>query len=495
LAARFARHGAGQVSAQLSADLALQVVLNEIVQQACLATGAAGAAIVLASAGEMVCRGSTGSVAPALGVKLDTEGGLSGACIKTRLALRCDDALTDPRADAEASRRLSVRSVLIVPLVGPLVEKVEKDARNELQRSELQRDELIGVFEIFSPRPSAFSERDQRTLEALAQRVLENLKRASEPFALPGNGSGPAVAGSAEPRDRVQAEAGAKPNGLQNNHKDESADSYNATDSYIEEHAQRPPRRADLLSFGLGLVVFACVALMGARAGLRLGWWPALVRHEQQSTAPGRVPANPSQANSTLLVNAAAAQAASVAANGSAGKSAAAAGTPNASRSQPESNAARAADSPVPVGTLLVYENGKEVFRMPPAKTPVGREAGASGGEGQHASSFGPSFGPAVGPSKVIDLSPGAADSSLLHRVEPTYPEQARQQQIQGAVVLDVHIGRDGAVEQIKLVSGDRLLAEAATAAVKEWRFQPRVADGVGVEMQTRITIKFRLPR
>jgi len=78
--------------------------------------------------------------------------------------------------------------------------------------------------------------------------------------------------------------------------------------------------------------------------------------------------------------------------------------------------------------------------------------------------------------------------------VEPEYPEEARQQRIQGAVALDVRIGRDGAVQDVKVVSGHRLLADAAIAAVKQWRFKPRMEAGRPVEMQTRVTLNFRMP-
>ena len=91
-------------------------------------------------------------------------------------------------------------------------------------------------------------------------------------------------------------------------------------------------------------------------------------------------------------------------------------------------------------------------------------------------------------------MPPETAEGSLLQRVEPEYPEEARQQRIQGAVVLDVRIGRDGAIEDVKLVSGQPLLANAAIAAVKQWRFKPRTQKGQPVEMQTRVTLNFRMP-
>ena len=117
LAARFAAHSGGGLSAELSADLALEIVLNEIVEQACLATGATGAAVVLPRDGEMMCRASSGHTAPELGSRFDTASGLSGECVKTHRTVRCDDVRVDPRADSEASQRLGVRSVMVMPLL------------------------------------------------------------------------------------------------------------------------------------------------------------------------------------------------------------------------------------------------------------------------------------------------------------------------------------------------------------------------------------------
>jgi TonB family protein len=137
-----------------------------------------------------------------------------------------------------------------------------------------------------------------------------------------------------------------------------------------------------------------------------------------------------------------------------------------------------------PPGSLVVFENGKEVFRMPPSQDQAEAPAAADGAVERAAS---------VAPDRVVALSPAAAESSLIHRVEPDYPEAARSRQLQGAVVLDVHIGQDGTVQDLKLVSGEPLLADAAMAAVRQWRFQPRSIDGAPAEMQTKVTLKFRL--
>jgi protein TonB len=60
---------------------------------------------------------------------------------------------------------------------------------------------------------------------------------------------------------------------------------------------------------------------------------------------------------------------------------------------------------------------------------------------------------------------------------------------------LDVRTRRDGTIQELKLLSGQRLLADAAIAAVKQWRFRPHLVKGEPVEMQTTVTLNFKLPR
>src|SRR6202140_5458226 len=161
LATALSEHGGGS----LSADLALDLVLNEIVEHARLATGATAAAIALARGDEIVCRATTGANAPDLGVQLNVHSGLSGACVQSKKWQRCDDTETDSRVDAEVCRDLGVRSILVFPVV--------------------RDDELLGVVEIFSPRPNAFSDREIQTLEALSRSIVNNVDRAANVVAPP----------------------------------------------------------------------------------------------------------------------------------------------------------------------------------------------------------------------------------------------------------------------------------------------------------------------
>ncbi|HEX9110507.1 MAG TPA: GAF domain-containing protein, partial [Terriglobales bacterium] len=138
-----------KVEAGFPPELALDLVLHELVVRAVDATGASSAALALARGDEMVCRAATGLHAPDLGVPLNTRDGLSGACLRTRQPQFCVDTESDPRVNAVIARRLGIRSILIVPV--------------------LDEGALIGVLEVFSSEPSAFSEREQTLLEASAR--------------------------------------------------------------------------------------------------------------------------------------------------------------------------------------------------------------------------------------------------------------------------------------------------------------------------------------
>jgi TonB family protein len=94
-----------------------------------------------------------------------------------------------------------------------------------------------------------------------------------------------------------------------------------------------------------------------------------------------------------------------------------------------------------------------------------------------------------------IILSEDSSEQSLLHRVEPTYPERALRAGLQGVVVLQASIGKTGVVEELKLVSGSLLLGQAAYHAVKQWRYKPCIRNGKAVEAMTYVTVDFTLPQ
>jgi len=97
--------------------------------------------------------------------------------------------------------------------------------------------------------------------------------------------------------------------------------------------------------------------------------------------------------------------------------------------------------------------------------------------------------------SEPVHLSEDAARAMLVHSVDPVYPPQTGTQKLQGSVVLQATIGRDGSVADLKLVRGYFVLGRAAIAAVKQWRFQPYVVNGHPAETQTVLTINLSRPQ
>jgi periplasmic protein TonB len=94
----------------------------------------------------------------------------------------------------------------------------------------------------------------------------------------------------------------------------------------------------------------------------------------------------------------------------------------------------------------------------------------------------------------TLRISQGVSQGLLIKRMQPTYPPSALAMRIQGSVQLEATINREGNITNLKTASGDPMLARAAMDAVKQWRYKPYYLDGVPVEVQTQITVNFKLP-
>lgn len=98
-------------------------------------------------------------------------------------------------------------------------------------------------------------------------------------------------------------------------------------------------------------------------------------------------------------------------------------------------------------------------------------------------------------PVKRIRVASRVAEANLIHDVPPQYPPEAGRERIEGTVVLMTVIGKDGSVQDVQVVSGLPLLAQAAIDAVKQWRYKPYLLNGEPVEIDSRVTINFTLAR
>jgi protein TonB len=90
-------------------------------------------------------------------------------------------------------------------------------------------------------------------------------------------------------------------------------------------------------------------------------------------------------------------------------------------------------------------------------------------------------------------MSEGVMAAMLVNRVEPQYPRLAIAAHISGTVHLRALIGKDGTVRELEVVDGNPLLAQAAKAAVQNWRYQPTRLNGEPVEVETYVTVNFVL--
>ena len=145
--------------------------------------------------------------------------------------------------------------------------------------------------------------------------------------------------------------------------------------------------------------------------------------------------------------------------------------------------------------TIQPTSNSVRVDLQP--RTPFTPSAANSSPAGSSAPSSGLSSGSGDSGSIAdatarVHLSPGAAD--LLSRpVQPNYPLLAKEMKVQGAVVLEALIGRDGNIQDLHVLSGPTILSTAAREAVKQWRFRPYLQSGQPVETEARITVNFTI--
>src|SRR6266478_5016276 len=124
-----------------------------------------------------------------------------------------------------------------------------------------------------------------------------------------------------------------------------------------------------------------------------------------------------------------------------------------------------------------------------PGGVPGGQMGGVIGGI---ISSTPVSVPKAATPTRVR-VSQGVTQGLLIRKVQPTYPPLARQARIQGQVLLQAEISKDGTIQNLRLISGHPMLTSAAIEAVKQWRYKPYILNGEPVEVETQITVNFTL--
>jgi putative methionine-R-sulfoxide reductase with GAF domain len=142
-----------------AAELDLEPAISAITERAQHLTGATGAAIALRAGNEIVCRARTGRTAPDLGVRLQTDAGISAEAVRSGEIMLCHDAERNPQVDLASCRRLGVRSILVSPL-------------RHYRRT-------LGVFEVLSSSPGAFDQSDVATMQLLSSVMVAAISRIS----------------------------------------------------------------------------------------------------------------------------------------------------------------------------------------------------------------------------------------------------------------------------------------------------------------------------
>jgi len=140
-------------------EIDLESAVSVIAERAQALTGATGAAIALRHGDEIVCRARSGRTAPDLGIRLQTDTGISAECVRTGEVVLCNDAERNTRVDLASCRHLGVRSVLAAPL-------------RHFRRT-------LGVFEVLSAAPYAFDHRDVATMQLMSSMMVAAISRLS----------------------------------------------------------------------------------------------------------------------------------------------------------------------------------------------------------------------------------------------------------------------------------------------------------------------------
>jgi TonB family protein len=418
-------------------------LMRRIVAQALAATGAKGVALALRShpGGRVVCCASEGAMAPPPGTPLDETSGFTAECLRKGSFIVCEDSETDVRVDPVACMRLGVRSIVAVP--------VENEGAT------------VGILEALSDQVAAFS---KQHIE-----VLLTLACFAKSVAGPANTDvHPQIARMELATAAVEAPA------LPSQAEAIPAHDVIAKVEDSRSWAERVPRRVRL---AIAAGVAAALLLAFFATVLWLWMWRQNAKAEVgKTTNPQPQPAFSSKPSAGLGVN------------------------------PPSHGFARARGE---TERKPLVSKASAVEKIPTSevqRVPTESEAPpAPEDEAMAPAAFTPLTKPNTTeltsvlasantlPSVSLATSQGVVPARLQHRVEPVYPAEAKRTRIEGAVVLRAALDEAGKVKSVAVVNGNPLLATAAVAAVRQWRYSPAQLSHHATASNTDITIVFRL--
>ena len=149
-----------------------------------------------------------------------------------------------------------------------------------------------------------------------------------------------------------------------------------------------------------------------------------------------------------------------------------------------------------PIEVTTTIQVHFQIATTPPASSTDGAHPDDSGPPFDSSGSRGrvdPERLRSTAPPQRVPVSSGVSSGLIVSKVPPRYPEDTREQRVQGTVVLMVDIDKEGNVYKTELISGHPLLAPAAIEAVQQWKYKPYLLNGAPVEVETQVQVNFVL--
>jgi TonB family protein len=485
------REPKGNIPFSIADELAL------VAMRAQAFTSATGAAIALTEDGAMVCRASSGTTAPDVGVRLSIEGSFTGLAVTSGQAVRCDDSESDARVDAAACRAMRTRSICVVPV----------------------RDNgaVAGVLAAFSSVPNAFGEYHMAVLRTMADLIGHALARertraavptlpAPEP-PTPANApwKSPPPPRTATPppalktkpevlaphppatpaRDTPPPRAAAPPIEKKRTPtpppvKTVKADPVgapslgNGRNSIFAAagEAEAEPDRRNTVIFGGGAAAVLILAIVGwlVVGASKASTKAASVDSPPAAAAPAALPAETSTERIAPPVD---------------GKAVEEVRRRDPSPAIQPVAAKPAPHQPAPVMIAGGSSSAGDATSVADVAAPKLVPAGASS-----ALPALPSDTPVVPTLRAVIVPP-----HLLARVNPVYPLGAKQFGLHGSVNLEVKIDRRGVVTDVRPISGNSVFYQAAASAIRRWKYSPQTLNGQPVDSAVAVTVNFEMPR
>jgi len=413
----------------------LESIVDAVADAARVLSAADGTALGLETKGMITCRARSGDIAPPIGAPISAESGISGECLRTATMLVCHDAMTDARVDTEVCRRLGIRSVAAVPVRGPMG--------------------AAGILEAFSARPNCFDGDALRSLRELAL-VAETAYMREARYH--GRGALPPIA---EPTTRSIPPL--------------------ATEDILDGLSQ--PSKKRLWIVGAVAITLLTVAV---------AWWSWHVPGDEAAIGGQGVraaSAEPTRSPTPEMTTP---------------KPGPGVATVRSERSRPQvlQNASELKPIEESPGTVASTAPGTpDTVQVP---IPTGTSAESTTSAEPPPVDVVPSATPeslarltsveTPMPAAPPRVSQGVVEATLIHRVDPVYPTQARTARLSGKVTLSATITTDGSIRGLTVTGGSPVLAAAARTAVLQWRYHPATLNGSPVEVQKEIIIVFAQP-